>query len=1428
MASHAVGYSKSSRAKCHGPEPCKGSSLPIGTLRYGQRTVNEYGDTVEWRHWGCVTPSILSQLATQTPMDRVAGFDQLSVADQQKIRAAISRRRVDPNDIPATAKTTVEVPAEVSNPANSQKKRKAAFEATASQASSSVAWSADGTHVPAMEGEALEEEVAEVEVADELYVSMKTNVVGVQYYKGLVGAGEEVMLNREPTNQYDRNAIQVKNISRTQVGHLPKAVAGKLAPLLDRGLVNVEGMMTTGNLGVKTKIFTLDITLKIYGSPDKKQELELKLIWATPGQRGFQSRNGSSNVHTSGSLSGPSSAGPSYSVPVNRTNPAQTAAQFEAVRKRQEALQKAADLKKMLNSLEQVDDEERRSSLLDQLLSTDDVLNLPLHPSPPGIGNGLVVDLLRHQSQALQWAVERENPVLPKIGDKPVQLWQQLNNGSKTYYYNLATKTPQEKPPVLGRGALCADSMGLGKTLTMLALILTTKADVPRDFSNSTLIVAPLSVISNWEKQIEDQCVPGSLSYFTYYGSKRDMSAKELQKFDVVITTYQTVAGEHDDKDSGPNKKKKKVERSLFETQWKRIVLDEAHTVRNPKTKMAKAVCALAAQRRWALAATPIINSPKDLGSLLTFLQICRPLDQEDFFKRLLLRPLKDGDPAGAELLRGLMSHICIRRTKEMQDADGNSLVPLPPVEMIIVPVALSDEARAMYDEVEQLSKQRLENMMRSNSTVAQSNVLSMLTRMRQLVLHTGLVPTSYIEELKSADATEDKADAKNVVVTPAEKLRLQAKLAQAIEECEECPICFDTVSDPRITSCAHVFCLPCITTVVAKDPKCPLDRRILSMGDLHSAPPPTELTQAPYRDTEESNPSDGGSSAKIDQLIQLLTLTPSSEKSLVFSQFTTFLDKVAERLESAGIAYVRFDGRMSAKRRQEVIAQFSISVSDDDESGTSAGGMEHRSRGRSSDGSLGRDEDSDFVMNGSDDDDDFLDFEDGIGKSKRQKVKGKGKGKQNAKASSYANRPTFTLGKNPKVMLISLKAGALGLNLTVANNVYLMDPWWQEGIESQAIDRVNRIGQRKPVHVYQLIAERTVESKVLEIQNRKKKLIQEAFSGMKRTETQRQQKEARLQDLIELFGVRQQAPLELVYSSVDGLDISLDVFVPESATETAKVPVFIWWHGGGLLQGTRKATSPHHLSAPAKHNLCIVSADYRLAPQTRLPGILADCTAAMDFVRSPAFAFATGNRVDASKMVLSGSSAGGWLSLLAGTGIGYAACGLDPPAPVSGIAALYPITDLTDPFWTTKQYPVSYMPRIVQDSEVQPFINPDDEKVAFSTLDSKRAVFYHYMVQEGILESLLLDGTGIPSSSFAIAPAIKTGKFTVPPTYVIHGDIDDKVPCRQARDVVDALKEVKADVEYEELPGVDHLFDKDPKYEMENMYAFVAKVTKS
>jgi len=86
-----------------------------------------------------------------------------------------------------------------------------------------------------------------------------------------------------------------------------------------------------------------------------------------------------------------------------------------------------------------------------------------------------------------------------------------------------------------------------------------------------------------------------------------------------------------------------------------------------------------------------------------------------------------------------------------------------------------------------------------------------------------------------------------------------------------------------------------------------------------------------------------------------------------------------------------------------------------------------------------------------------------------------------------------FQAGKAP-LFLISLKAGGVGLNLTAADTVILYDPWWNPAIERQAMDRVHRIGQDKPVFVHRLIAEGTVETRIAEMQARKQALMDSVF----------------------------------------------------------------------------------------------------------------------------------------------------------------------------------------------------------------------------------------------------------------------------------------------------------------------------------------------
>ena len=82
---------------------------------------------------------------------------------------------------------------------------------------------------------------------------------------------------------------------------------------------------------------------------------------------------------------------------------------------------------------------------------------------------------------------------------------------------------------------------------------------------------------------------------------------------------------------------------------------------------------------------------------------------------------------------------------------------------------------------------------------------------------------------------------------------------------------------------------------------------------------------------------------------------------------------------------------------------------------------------------------------------------------------------------TAFATRPKFT------VLLLSLRAGGVGLNLTCAKRVFMMDPWWSFAVEAQAIDRVHRMGQTEAVSVTRFIVQESIEEKMLRVQERKK-----------------------------------------------------------------------------------------------------------------------------------------------------------------------------------------------------------------------------------------------------------------------------------------------------------------------------------------------------
>lgn len=215
-------------------------------------------------------------------------------------------------------------------------------------------------------------------------------------------------------------------------------------------------------------------------------------------------------------------------------------------------------------------------------MDEDQLSKLPQAEQP----KQLRAKLLPYQLQGLAWLTAKENPAFPKPNSgESVQLWKR---DAKGRYVNMATNFTVASPPALLSGGILADDMGLGKTLQIISLILT-------GGRGSTLIVAPVSVMSNWEQQIkrhvDEKHLPNVL---IYHGSSRQTAAKSLNDFGVVVTSYGTLTSEA--AASGP----------LIKHNWRRVVLDEGHTIRNAKTKAAEAACKLNAQSRWVLTGTPM------------------------------------------------------------------------------------------------------------------------------------------------------------------------------------------------------------------------------------------------------------------------------------------------------------------------------------------------------------------------------------------------------------------------------------------------------------------------------------------------------------------------------------------------------------------------------------------------------------------------------------------------------------------------------------------------------------------------------------------------------------------------------------------------------------------------------------------------------
>ena len=139
----------------------------------------------------------------------------------------------------------------------------------------------------------------------------------------------------------------------------------------------------------------------------------------------------------------------------------------------------------------------------------------------------MTTQLMEFQSVAVTWMIDRE------IGNRPVPFYEERVEKGQRVFFCSVTNSSSTTPPLLVRGGILADDMGLGKTLSTLTLCAVLKSC--RSVSKGTLVICPLSVISNWSDQIHAHFQHGALSVHVHHGSSRDSGA--LEQFDVVVTS---------------------------------------------------------------------------------------------------------------------------------------------------------------------------------------------------------------------------------------------------------------------------------------------------------------------------------------------------------------------------------------------------------------------------------------------------------------------------------------------------------------------------------------------------------------------------------------------------------------------------------------------------------------------------------------------------------------------------------------------------------------------------------------------------------------------------------------------------------------------------------------------------------------------------
>jgi hypothetical protein len=516
--------------------------------------------------------------------------------------------------------------------------------------------------------------------------------------------------------------------------------------------------------------------------------------------------------------------------------------------------------------------------------------------------------LFPFQHKCLTWLVERERtaPAISSWG------WTQrkLADGF-TFHSSAFGHLSLSQPNTTVRGGLLAQDVGMGKTVEMLGLIATNKANGP------TLVVVPTTMLSVWLSEAKKH-VP-SLTVMKFHGARRTRNMDELRHSDIVLTTYRIVV----------NETQQHVP-TIGAIRWGRIVLDESHEMRSVTSATTKAVCRLYAPYRWCISATPWPKGFVNAASMLAFWGVT-PFD--DFNSHIAVR---NTTCVTASLLCDILSSATWWQQKR------HVRLNLPGITNRCI--ELQHSSPVLYDQLRYSIVHRMEIDKTTPGINHMTRRLHYMRWLRQASVHPLLNRFSHYGFTCGEQKVHTETNSIQTFIDTLGTTNYDQSLRDLIKSWadgnEKCAICRDAMDRPTVTPCHHMFCFECIQSSYQHDStrRCPLCRTPAGSGILHELsveePIESDVPSTWYTSDANGQPVEmdksthqslvalnGTNGHKISRFIRLVK--ESDEKFVLFTQFHGAWKMACDALQSEAISFVSIEGRMTPKRRAKSIEQF-------------------------------------------------------------------------------------------------------------------------------------------------------------------------------------------------------------------------------------------------------------------------------------------------------------------------------------------------------------------------------------------------------------------------------------------------------------------------------------------------------------------------